>query len=91
MLADECPAGIAPRQETAAIEHQSEWGDMVAERVVGRDGAGDQIGTLGLHPHIDVRAVIAVGKAVESAILHRRQEVRNQVAAELVAFIHHGP
>ena len=64
---------------------------MRAERVVGRDGASDQIGALGLHPRIDVLAVITVRPAVEGAILHRRHEVGNQVAAKLVAFVDGGP
>jgi len=47
VLADKRPASIVPRQQTAAIEHQSEWDDVVAECVVGSDGADNQIRTRG--------------------------------------------
>jgi len=40
---------------------------------------------------IEVSAVVAVGPAVKSAILHGGEIIRDQIAPELVPFVHYGP
>ena len=64
---------------------------MAAQPVVGRGGAGHQVGALGLHALVHVLAKVAVGPAVEGAFLHGREVVGHQVVAQLVALVHHRP
>ena len=64
---------------------------MGAERVVGREGFGDEVGLLRLHALIHMLAVVAVGPAVEAAVFHRGDVVGHEVVADLVALVHCRP
>ena len=64
---------------------------MAAERVVGSDGSGDQVGTLRLDARIDVLAPVTIGPPVEAAILDGGQIVWRHVIAEFIALVHYGP
>ena len=64
---------------------------MRAERIVGCDRFGHQIRALRLDTGIDVLAVIAVGPAVKSSILHRGHVIGHEVVAEFVALVDHDP
>jgi hypothetical protein len=72
-------------------ERQPERRDVVAERVVGHDRILDHVLRRRLNPLVDVLAEVAVGPAVETAVLHRGQVIRHEIAAELVALVDHGP
>ena len=69
MLADESPVPVTRRKEVAGVEGQAERGCVVAERVVGDNRPGDEVGALRLDPLINVLAEVGVGPAVETAIL----------------------
>ena len=64
---------------------------MRAERVVGNERLGDEIGALRADAFVDVLAEVAVRPTVEAAVLDRGQVIGNEVAAEFVAFIGDGP
>jgi hypothetical protein len=51
----------------------------------------DEVGPLRLYARIDVLAVIAIGPAVEGAVLHRGHVVRHEIGPELVALVYHRP
>src|SRR6185503_12846781 len=72
----------------AVVRHcEAERGDVGAEGVVGLDRLGDEVGALRLDALVDVRAVVAVGPAVEGAVAHSSEVVRHEVVAELVSLI----
>src|SRR3954464_919977 len=49
------------------------------------------MGSLRLDSGIKMLAVIAVGPAIEAAVPHRCEIVRNQIGPDLIAFIGDGP
>ena len=91
VLADEGAVAIALGQLVAGVEEQAQRGHVGTQRVVGDDGLRHQVGTLRLHPRIQVLAEVAVGPAVEAALPYRGQVVRDQVVADLVALVDDGP
>ena len=64
---------------------------MGSEGVVGDHGVGDQLGLLRTHPRVHVLAPVAVGPAVEGPLADRGQVVGDQLRADLVALVDHGP
>ncbi len=64
---------------------------MARQRIVGRDRLFHEIGAFRTDAWIDVLAVITPGPAVKAALLHGCHIIGNQVRAELVTFVHHGP
>ncbi|MNU93079.1 hypothetical protein D3C71_830110 [compost metagenome] len=72
-------------------EHQAQRRDVRAQRVVGRQRLGHALGLLRRDARIDHAAPVAPGPAVEGALFHRGEVVGHEVAADLVALVHHGP
>jgi hypothetical protein len=64
---------------------------MRAECIIGYDSFSNQVGTLRLHPDIDVLTKKAERPAVKTAILQRRHIVVDEVAADLIAFTDSSP
>ena len=91
MLADEGAARVALRQQLALIEGEPERGGVGTERVVGDDDLRHGIGALRLDPWVEVLPEIAIGPAVKPTVLQSGHIVRDEVAAELVPFVDHGP
>src|SRR5450432_354361 len=91
VLSHEHPVRKLGGEPAAVGEGQAERSGVRAQRVVGRNRLGHQVRSGGLHPLVDVLPVIAVRPAVEAAVAHRGQIVRHEIAAELVAFVGHGP
>ena len=77
-------------QHPAVDEGQPQCRHMRAQRIVGRNRAGDQRRVLGMHPDVHVLAVIAVGPPVKAAVLDRGQIIRDQIVAQLVTLVDHG-
>ncbi len=91
MLTDEHPV-LELRQKLGALRRGEAEGRRVGpERVVGRNGLGDEIRPRRLWARIDVLPVIAVRPTVEASVLDRSHIVRDQIASELVALIYRGP
>src|SRR5262249_42825323 len=90
MLSDKSTAAIGLRKQASGVESQPERSGMIAERVIGDDRLGNRI-RLRRDPRIHMLFVIAVRPPTEAAILHRRQVIRHEIAAEFVALVHHGP
>jgi len=55
------------------------------------DGLGDELGFLRLHAGIDVASNIAVGPAVEPAVLYRGEVIGRQIIAKFIPFVHADP
>src|SRR5262249_37778680 len=91
MLAHKGSFPISFGKAGARIEREPERSDMGAQRIVRSNGLGHEVGLLRLHPWIDMLAEIAVGPAVECAVLYRSHVVRHEISAELVALVHDGP
>src|SRR5262245_58164264 len=91
MLGNECAAGVASGELFTAIKGDLQWRDMRAEQHVGNDGAGDQVNVLRFHTWIDVAPDVAVGPAVEPAILNAGEIVRRQVVSQFIALVDGGP
>ena len=91
VLADEGTAPVGRRQVGAGVEPQAQRGNVRGQRVVGLDRLSNQVGPLGTYAMVDVLAVVAVGPAVEAALLHRRHVVGHEVGADLVALVDDGP
>ncbi len=72
-------------------EGEAEGRGVGAERVVGCDRLGHEIGPLGLGPRVHMVAPVAVGPAIEGAVLDGGQIVRRQVVADLVALVDDRP
>src|SRR5260370_41385569 len=64
---------------------------MRAERVVRRNSFRHQIGPLWRNAVVDMLAEIAVGPAIETAVLYRGHVIRHQIIAELVALVDGDP
>ena len=64
---------------------------MRTERIVWNDGFFHQLRPLRCHARIDVLAVITVRPAVKATLLDRRHIIRNQIAADFVAFVDGNP
>ena len=64
---------------------------MRPEPVVRLDGLGHQIGPLRLDPLIDDLSEIAVGPAIEAALLDTGHVVGDQIIAQHVALVDRGP
>jgi hypothetical protein len=64
---------------------------MRARGIIRRDGLCHEIWALRLDAGIDMLAVIAVGPAVEGAILHGCHVVGHEVGTDLVAFVDDRP
>ena len=91
VLADEGALLKRRRQAVALGEDEAKRCGVRAERVVRHDRLLDQVRALRLHPVIHMIAVVAVGPAVEAAVLDRGQVVGHEIAAELVAFVDDRP
>ena len=86
------PLAIRRGQRVAGGEREAERRDVSCRaRSRARSPSRRGPGRGGLHARVDVLAEIAVGPAVEAAVLHRRQVVGHEVAAELVALVDHRP
>src|SRR5215831_15463411 len=90
MLSDKSTAAIGLRKQASGVESQPERSGMIAERVIGDNRLGNRI-RLRRDPRIHMLSVIAVWPPIEAAILHRRQVIRHEIAAEFVALVYHGP
>src|SRR6185437_9450018 len=64
---------------------------MRAERVVGYDRGGDEVGPLRFDACVDVRSIVAVRPTVKGAFAHRRHVVWYEVAPQLVALVDRDP
>ena len=91
MLADEGAVLHFGAEQVAGVEGQAERRGMRAERIVRHDRLCDEVGPRRLRPHIDMLAVIAVGPAIEAAVLDGGHVVGNEVAADLVALVDDDP
>ncbi|KAG1401434.1 hypothetical protein G6F59_013041 [Rhizopus arrhizus] len=91
VLADEGAAVVLRRQRLPGVEQQPQRCHVRADGVVGHDRLGHQVRPLRLHALIHVLAVVAVGPAVEAICLPRREVIRHQVGADLVALVGHRP
>src|SRR5258708_5166671 len=91
VFADEGTAPVVGGKIGTGGHHQSQWGDVRAQRVVRRDRGGHQVGPLWHDARVQMLAVIAVGPAIEASVPYRRQIIRNQVGPYLVTFVGDGP
>src|SRR5262249_5502486 len=82
MLSDKSTAAIRLGERASDVESQPERSGMIAERVIGDDRLGNRI-RLRRDPRIHMLSVIAVRPPIEAAILHLRQVIRHEIAAEL--------
>src|SRR3546814_18682206 len=89
--ADEGATAIPRRQQRRIVESQPQRSHVRAERIVRHDGPCHEVGLLRLDFLIDMRAVVTVGPAVETAFAYRRPIIRHQVAAEFVALVDYRP
>ena len=64
---------------------------MRLEQDVGDDRLGSQVLPLAIHARVQVRADVAVGPAIEAAILHGGEVVGHQVIAQPISLIHRCP
>ena len=64
---------------------------MRAEPIVGHECFCNEIGPLLLHALVEMLAEIAVGPAVEAAILYGREVVRGEIVAKFVALVDDRP
>ena len=64
---------------------------MRPECVVRRQRLTHQIRPLRLDAIIDVLSEVAVRESVEATVVHRCHVVRNEIAAEFITLVHHGP
>src|SRR3546814_11553929 len=64
---------------------------MRAQGVVRADRRGDLLRLLRLRARVDGLPPIAVGPAVEAALAHRGEIIRNEIGTDLVAFVHDRP
>src|SRR3546814_2144804 len=76
--ADEGATAIPRRQQRRIVESQPQRSHVRAERIVRHDGPCHEVGLLRLDFLIDMRAVVTVGPAVETAFAYRRQIIRHQ-------------
>ena len=90
-MADEHAVAVVRRQQVGVRPFQPQRSGMRAQRVVRHQGAGDQLRLLWRYAFVHVLTVVAVGPAVEAAVLDGGHVVRHQIAAEFVAFVDHGP
>ena len=83
------PTDLQARRRQAARpgEGQPKGGRMRSQRIVRHDRLRHEIGLLRRDPHIHMLPKVAVRPAVEPAFFHRRQVVRHQVVANLVALV----
>ena len=70
MLTNKGTALVFLRQSGSGIEHKSQRCHVGAQRVIRLNGRCNEIRPLRLCAYINVLAVIAVGPAIERAILH---------------------
>src|SRR3546814_2376558 len=80
--ADEGATAIPRRQQRRIVESQPQRSHVRAERIVRHDGPCHEVGLLRLDFLIDMRAVVTVGPAVETAFAYRRQIIRHQRSEE---------
>src|SRR5258708_31889358 len=64
---------------------------MRAQRVIRRNSFRHQIGPLWRNAVVDMLAEIAVGPAIEAAVLYRGHVIRHQIIAKLVALVDGDP
>src|SRR6185295_3415379 len=81
----------ARRRIGARHKYKSKRRNVRSQGIVRYDGLGDQIGALRFDAWVEVLPVVAVRPAVKGTVLHRREVVGDEVAAEFVAFIDDGP
>src|SRR3981081_183062 len=91
VLANEHSAVERSWEGCRARPGESERCGVWAERVIRDDGALDQIRPLRMHARIDVLAVITEWPAVESPFPNRRDVIRHEIAAKLVALVNGDP
>ena len=91
VLADEGALGEARPELGAPGEGEAERRAVRLEAVVRDPRRRREVGTRRLDPRVEVAAPVAPWPAEEVARAHRRQVVRHEVAAELVALVDHGP
>src|SRR5271166_6579320 len=91
MFADEGAAPVFLGKAVRRVEGKPQRGHVRAQRIIGNDRLLDQIWTLRLDARVEMLAEIAVGPAVEAAVLHRGHIVGHEVGAEFVAFVDDGP
>src|SRR5262249_20106011 len=93
VLADERAAAIVLRQERSAVEKEPEGRCVRAQRVVGHEGLGDEIGSLILllDAPVDVCPPVGEWPAIEAAVFDVCEVIWNEIVAEEVALIDDGP
>jgi hypothetical protein len=90
VLPDEHALG-EPAAHRRRREGNTERGDVRSEAVVRTDRGGYLLRILRMHAGVDVLAPVAVGPAIEAAVLHRGQIIRHKIRADLVALVGDGP
>jgi len=91
VFAYEGAAAVACGKVGACVHRDTQWRHMRAQGVVRHNRLSHQIGALRLDPRVEMLAVIAIGPAIETAVLHGGQIIRNQIGPDLIAFVDDGP